>query len=98
MRQTSEHFMDEMLKDNSARTDPSDQYEQIAKVIDEKIDNAMNRMMEKFNSQVSQVNDPEPKEVETPEPKEVETPAPKEKRGTELLDELLEEYEEKEGE
>lgn len=71
MRQSSEHFMDEMLKDNSARTEPSDQYEQIAKVIDEKIDSAMNRMMEKFNSQVSQVNEPEDDEshdqVETPE-------------------------------
>lgn len=72
MRQSSEHFMDEMLKENSARTDPSDQYEQIAKVIDEKIDNAMNRMMEKFNSQVTQVNEPEEDdessgEVETPE-------------------------------
>lgn len=72
MRQSSEHFMDEMLKENSARTDPSDQYEQIAKVIDEKIDSAMNRMMEKFNSQVSQVNEPEEDdessgEVETPE-------------------------------
>lgn len=90
MRQTSEHFMDEMLKDNSAptRTEPSDQFEQIAKVIDDKIDSAMNRMMEKFNSQVSQVNEPE----------KVETPEPKEKRGTDLLDELLEEYDEKEGE
>lgn len=72
MRQSSEHFMDEMLKDNSARTEPSDQYEQIAKVIDDKIDSAMNRMMEKFNSQVSQVNEPEEddessEEVETPE-------------------------------
>ena len=67
MRQTSEHFMDEMLKDNSAptRTEPSDQFEQIAKVIDDKIDSAMNRMMEKFNSQVSQVNEPD--QVETPE-------------------------------
>ena len=64
--------MDEMLKDNSARTEPSDQYEQIAKVIDEKIDSAMNRMMEKFNNQVSQVNEPEEddessEKVETPE-------------------------------
>ena len=67
MRQSSEHFMDEMLKDNSAaaRTEPSDQFEQIAKVIDDKIDSAMNRMMEKFNSQVSQVNEPD--QVETPE-------------------------------
>lgn len=67
MRQSSEHFMDEMLKDNSAptRTEPSDQFEQIAKVIDDKIDNAMNRMMEKFNNQVTQVNEPD--QVETPE-------------------------------
>ena len=67
MRQSSEHFMDEMLKDNSAptRTEPSDQFEQIAKVIDDKIDSAMNRMMEKFNNQVSQVNEPD--QVETPE-------------------------------
>lgn len=71
MRQSSEHFMDEMLKDNSARTEPSDQFEQIAKVIDDKIDSAMNRMMEKFNNQVSQVNEPEDDEttdeVEKPE-------------------------------
>lgn len=95
MRQSSEHFMDEMLKDNSARTEPSDQFEQIAKVIDDKIDSAMNRMMEKFNSQVSQVNEPEEDDESSDE---VETPQPKEKRGSELLDELLEEYDEKEGE
>lgn len=95
MRQSSEHFMDEMLKDNSARTDPSDQFEQLAKVIDDKIDSAMNRMMEKFNSQVSQVNEPEEDDESS---EKVETPEPKEKRGTDLLDELLEEYDEKEGE
>lgn len=83
MRQSSEHFMDEMLKDNSApaRTEPSDQFEQIAKVIDDKIDSAMNRMMEKFNSQVSQVNEPD--QVETPEKKP---------------EEIIEENDEKEGE
>lgn len=94
MRQSSEHFMDEMLKDNSARTEPSDQYEQIAKVIDEKIDSAMNRMMEKFNSQVSQVNEPEEDETDG----EVETPEKKPQTTGEKLEELIEEYDEKEGE
>lgn len=90
MRQSSENFMDEMLKDNSApaRTEPSDQFEQIAKVIDDKIDSAMNRMMEKFNSQVSQVNEPD--QVETTEKKPQTT--------GEKLEELIEEYDEKEGE
>lgn len=95
MRQSSEHFMDEMLKDNSARTEPSDQYEQIAKVIDEKIDSAMNRMMEKFNSQVSQVNEPEEDDESSGE---VETPEKKPMTTGEKLEELIEEYEEKEGE
>lgn len=95
MRQSSEHFMDEMLKENSARTDPSDQYEQIAKVIDEKIDSAMNRMMEKFNSQVSQVNEPE---EDDESPVEVETPEKKPQTTGEKLEELIEEYDEKEGE
>lgn len=95
MKQSSEHFMDEMLKDNSARTEPSDQYEQIAKVIDEKIDSAMNRMMEKFNSQVSQVNEPEEDDESSGE---VETPEKKPMTTGEKLEELIEEYEEKEGE
>ena len=72
MRQSSEHFMDEMLKSTSApKTEQTDQFDQIAKVLDEKIDNAMNKLMEKFSDQVSQVNEPEDDEshdqVETPE-------------------------------
>ena len=73
MRQSSEHFMDEMLKSTSApKTEQSDQFDQIAKVLDEKIDNAMNKLMEKFSDQVSQVNEPEEDDeshdqVETPE-------------------------------
>lgn len=93
MRQTSEHFMDEMLKDNSARTEPSDQYEQIAKVIDEKIDSAMNRMMEKFNSQVSQVNEPEDDEtddeVETPEETTDQITRPEENLVNETIEHVI---------
>ena len=70
MRQSSEHFMDEMLKSTSApKSEQTDQFDQIAKVLDEKIDNAMNKLMEKFSDQVSQVNEPD--QVETP--KETET-------------------------
>ena len=73
MRQSSEHFMDEMLKNSSAsKPEQTDQFDQIAKVLDEKIDNAMNKLMEKFSDQVSQVNEPEEDneshdQVETPE-------------------------------
>lgn len=89
MRQSSEHFMDEMLKDNSAptRTEPSDQFEQIAKVIDDKIDSAMNRMMEKFNSQVSQVNEPD--QVETPEETTDQITRPEENLVNETIEHVI---------
>lgn len=89
MRQSSEHFMDEMLKDNSApaRTEPSDQFEQIAKVIDDKIDSAMNRMMEKFNSQVSQVNEPD--QVETSEETTDQITRPEENLVNETIEHVI---------
>lgn len=89
MRQSSEHFMDEMLKDNSAptRTESSDQFEQIAKVIDDKIDSAMNRMMEKFNSQVSQVNEPD--QVETPEETTDQITRPEENLVNETIEHVI---------
>ena len=63
MRQSSEAFMDEMLKDNSPghQTDLSDR---IADIIDKK----MSEAMEKFQKEAAKVNPPEAEEptVETP--------------------------------
>ena len=85
MRQTSEQFMDEMLKDNSPTPSGqgTDLAEQIAKTIDEKLEKAMS----KFTEQFAKVSEPtEPAEVETPEKKPITT------------DENLEENDEEEGE
>lgn len=85
MRQTSEQFMDEMLKDNSSMqsNQGSDLAEQIAKTIDEKLEKAM----AKFTEQFAKISEPtEPAEVETPEKKPITT------------DENLEENDEEEGE
>ena len=82
MRQTSEQFMDEMLKDNSSvqPSQGSDLADQIAKTIDEKLEKAMS----KFTEQFAKVSEPtEPAEVETPKETEVEE---------------IEEHEENEGE
>lgn len=81
MRQTSEQFMDEMLKDNSAGQTPngSDLADQIAKTIDEKLEKAM----AKFTEQFSKVAEPsEPATVETPE-ETIDTPAQQEEPTTE---------------
>lgn len=89
MRQTSEQFMDEMLKDNTPTPSgqDSDLAEQIAKTIDEKLEKAMT----KFTEQFAKVSEPtEPEEVETPEKKPMTT--------GEKLEELIDEYDEKEGE
>lgn len=89
MRQTSEQFMDEMLRDNSSTPagQDSDLAEQIAKTIDEKLEKAMS----KFTEQFAKVSEPtEPAEVETPEKKPMTT--------GEKLEELIDEYDEKEGE
>ena len=63
MRQSSEAFMNEMLKDNSPgpQTDLSDR---IADIIDKK----MSEAMEKFQKEAAKVNPPEAEEptVETP--------------------------------
>lgn len=78
MRQTSEQFLDEMLKDNSDKiqTDPSsDLAEKIAKTIDEK----MAESMKKFQEQFSKINPPDTEsstpgaEVKTPEETNNET-------------------------
>lgn len=72
MRQTSEQFMDEMLKDNSSMqsNQGSDLAEQIAKTIDEKLEKAMS----KFTEQIAKISEPtEPAEVETPEKKPITT-------------------------
>ena len=85
MRQTSEQFMDELLKDNSPTPagQGSDLADQIAKTIDEKLEKAM----AKFTEQFAKVSEPtEPAEVETPEKK------------LDTIDENLEENDEKEGE
>lgn len=86
MRQTSEQFMDEMLKDNTPTPagQGSDLADQIAKTIDEKLEKAM----AKFTEQFAKVS--EPAEVETPEKKPMTT--------SEKLEELIDEYDEKEGE
>ena len=89
MRQTSEQFMDEMLKDNTPTPagQGSDLADQIAKTIDEKLEKAMS----KFTEQFAKVSEPtEPAEVETPEKKPMTT--------GEKLEELIDEYDEKEGE
>ena len=85
MRQTSEQFMDEMLKDNTPMQSCQgiDLADQIAKTIDEKLEKAMS----KFTEQFAKVSEPtEPAEVETPEKK------------PEITNENLEENDEKEGE
>lgn len=89
MRQTSEQFMDEMLKDNSSAqaSQGSDLAEQIAKTIDEKLEKAMSKFTEQF-AKVSEPTDTE--KVETPEKKPMTT--------GEKLEELIDEYDEKEGE
>lgn len=72
MRQTSEQFMDEMLKDNTPTPSGqgSDLADQIAKTIDEKLEKAM----AKFTEQFAKVSEPtEHAEVETPEKKPLTT-------------------------
>lgn len=72
MRQSSEKFMDELLKDTEPAEQP-DYSEKISEILDKKIAKAM----EKYTAEVEKVNDPASSsgnEVETPEenPKETE--------------------------
>lgn len=72
MRQTSEKFMDELLKDTEPAEQP-DYSEKISEILDKKIAKAM----EKYTAEVEKLNDPgssSGNEVETPEenPKETE--------------------------
>lgn len=76
MRQTSEQFMDEMLKDNTPTQSGqgTDLADQIAKTIDEKLEKAMAKFTEQF-AKVSEPTGPtEPAEGETPE-ETIDTPA-----------------------
>lgn len=64
MRQTSEKFMDELLKDTEPAEQP-DYSEKISEILDKKIAKAM----EKYTAEVEKVNDPgssSGNEVETP--------------------------------
>ena len=64
MRQTSEKFMDELLKDTEPAEQP-DYSEKISEILDKKIAKAM----EKYTAEVEKVNDPNSSsgnEVETP--------------------------------
>lgn len=63
MRQTSEKFMDELLKDTEPAEQP-DYSEKISEILDKKIAKAM----EKYTAEVEKVNDPSSpgNEVETP--------------------------------
>ena len=64
MRQTSEKFMDELLKDSEPAEQP-DYSEKISEILDKKIAKAM----EKYTAEVEKVNDPgssSGNEVETP--------------------------------
>ena len=63
MRQTSEKFMDELLKDTEPAEQP-DYSEKISEILDKKIAKAM----EKYTAEVEKVNDPSSPgtEVETP--------------------------------
>ena len=83
MRQTSEAFMSEMLKDTSPSVSSDNLSEKLAEVIDKK----MSEAMERFQAEASKISPPveETETVETPE--ETEEP-----------EETVEPEEEKEGE
>lgn len=71
MRQTSEKFMDELLKDTEPAEQP-DYSEKISEILDKKIAKAM----EKYTAEVEKVNEPNSSpgtEVETPEENPKET-------------------------
>lgn len=54
MRQSSERFMDELLKDNAKPSESPDISKRIGDIIDKKMEQAM----ERFNEEVSKVNKP----------------------------------------
>jgi len=65
MRQTSEKFMDELLKDSEPAEQQIDYSEKISEILDKKIAKAM----EKYTAEVEKVNEPNSSpgnEVETP--------------------------------
>lgn len=69
MRQSSESFMDEMLKDNTPVAPQKDLSEQISEMIDQKMEKAFS----KFQEQMQQVNPPDDEKVETPKDENVVT-------------------------
>ena len=54
MRQSSESFMDELLKDNAKPSESPDISKQIGDILDKKLEQAM----ERFNEEVSKVHKP----------------------------------------
>lgn len=66
MRQTSEHFMDEMLKDNAKPSSQGDIGERIAEMIDKKMSEAMS----KFQNEIEKINPPESEKTKVETPKE----------------------------
>ena len=54
MRQSSERFMDELLKDNAKPSESPDISKRIGDILDKKIEQAM----ERFNEEISKVNKP----------------------------------------
>lgn len=54
MRQSSERFMDELLKDNAKPSESPDISKRIGDILDKKIEQAM----EKFSEEISKVNKP----------------------------------------
>jgi len=54
VRQSSERFMDELLKDNAKPSESPDISKRIGDILDKKIEQAM----ERFNEEISKVNKP----------------------------------------
>lgn len=80
MRQSSESFMDEMLKDNTPAAPQKDLSEQISEMIDQKMEKAFS----KFQEQMQQVNPPDDEKVETPKETEDEKVIPESKEEGEV--------------
>lgn len=68
MRQSSESFMNELLKDNAKPSESPDISKQIGDILDKKLEQAM----ERFNEEVSKVNKPITETKEVTENEEVE--------------------------
>ena len=71
MRQTTDNFMDELLKDNTPRENPAASLsDKLAEEIDSRIDKAIAAAMSKYQAEAEKIVDPipaAPEKVEAPE-------------------------------